>query len=628
MKRTLFFFTIVAPLFAQSAPRQVAHYLESALQTPDVTAYQLRQYLDRKSIPLPTPSSTTQWTGESQRIRRNVLDTVVFHGWPRSWVDAPLQAEDLGPIPSGSGYRMRKIRYEIVPGFQAAAILYEPENLTGKQPAILNVNGHVGVPGKSVEYKQKRCINFARHGIVALNLEWFSYGELAGAENSHWMGAHLDLVGANGVGLFYLAMRKGLDFLDRHPHVDRQRLGVTGLSGGGWQTILLSALDERVNVSVPVAGYASLRSRLERPGDIGDIEQNATDLLAGQDYSHFTAMRTPRPTLLVYNAEDDCCFRAPLVKPYVFDAVQPFFKLYGKPENLAWHENRDPATHNYQLDNRLAAYKFFSRAFGIPEITDESGVEPEIKSYEELVVGLAPGNQTILGLARKFAGDIQHGSSSKEHLAEVIRYREVEARAWMLNNSKNKGLETEAFRADFNNGLSATAVWLKAISSEHISQVSILLDDKGKKESAALASERINRGDGVLAADLLFTGDSVPQHGSAAFAQLLAATGERPLGIEVAQLISLSHLVRSRSGASSLRLEVTGFRSQVIALIAAALQPRLFREVVVHEGRKSLRHLLDAPVEYQSAPDLFCLDLYKDFDLDGIAALAAPTAVH
>ena len=198
----------------------------------------------------------------------------------------------------------------------------------------------------------------------------------------------------------------------------------------------------------------------------------------------------------------------------------------------------------------------------------------------------------------------------------------------MLDNSKNKGLETEAFRADFSNGLSATAVWLKAISSEHISQVSILLDDKGKKESAALASERINRGDGVLAADLLFTGDSVPQHGSAAFAQLLATTGERPLGIEVAQLISLHNWFASRSGASSLRLEVTGFRSQVIALIAAALQPRLFREVVVHEGRKSLRHLLDAPVEYQSAPDLFCLDLFKEFDLDRIAALAAPTAVH
>jgi len=93
--------------------------------------------------------------------------------------------------------------------------------------------------------------------------------------------------------------------------------------------------------------------------------------------------------MLVYNAEDDCCFRAPLVKPYVFDAVKPFFNLYGKSENLVWHENLDPATHNYQLDNRLQAYKFFSRDFGLPEITGEPGVAGEIKSYDELIVGLA-----------------------------------------------------------------------------------------------------------------------------------------------------------------------------------------------------------------------------------------------
>jgi hypothetical protein len=96
----------------------------------------------------------------------------------------------------------------------------------------------------------------------------------------------------------------------------------------------------------------------------------------------------------------------------------------------------------------------------------------------------------------------------------------------------------------------------------------------------------------------------------------------------VAQLIALAQLVHSRSGASSMRLEVTGIRSQVIALIAAALKPGLFHEVVVHEGQKSLRHLLDAPVEYQAAPDLFCLNLYKDFDLDRIAALASPTVVR
>ena len=141
---------------------------------------------------------------------------------------------------------------------------------------------------------------------------------------------------------------------------------MTGLSGGGWQTIILSSLDERVRVAVPVAGFSSIIPRVEAKdfGDIGDVEQSATDLFDGRDYTWLAALMAPRPTLLVYNAEDDCCFRAPMVKSGVFDSIQPFFALYGKQTDFAWHENRDPGTHNYLLDNRIAAYDFLAR--GVP----------------------------------------------------------------------------------------------------------------------------------------------------------------------------------------------------------------------------------------------------------------------
>ena len=555
-----------------------------------------------------------------------MLDDVVFHGWPRAWVDAPPKFDDLGTIPSGPGYRLRKLRYEIVPGFYSTALLYEPEKLAGKAPAILNVNGHVGAPGKAVEYKQKRCINFARNGILALNLEWLGMGELGQPDNRHWFAAHLDLAGANGVGLFYLAMRRGLDFLAQHPSVDRARLGVTGLSGGGWQTIILSALDERVAVSVPVAGYSNLRSRIERAADTGDIEQNATDLVAGQDYSHFTAMRAPRPTLLIFNAEDDCCFRAPLVQPYVFSAVKPFFALYGKAGDLAWHENTDPSNHNYQLDNRLAAYGFFARHFGLPEIAGEPGAAAEVKSYEELKVGLPESNLTILGLARKMADEAHRGAAGRERLAEILRFQEVQARPWLLDDTKDKGLESHSARFDFSNGLTATAVGLFAISATP-GTTTIVLNDKGRKAAAEQVSDRVNRGEAVLAADLLFTGDSVPQHGAAAFAQMLASAGDRPLGLEAAQLIALAGWARSR-GAQTVRVETGGIRAQTIAMAAAALRPGLFREIVVSSGMRSLGYLFEKPVEYQAAPDLFCLDLYKEFDLDQLAKLASPTVVH
>jgi dienelactone hydrolase len=624
---SIFWFALTGQTTAQTTRQQVADLLEPALQTSDVAEYQLLQYLDRKAPALSPANTGAKWSEESKRIRHRLLDEVIFHGWPREWVDAPLVAENLGPVPSGPGYRIHKIRYEILPGLQAAAILYEPERLTGKVPAILSVNGHVGPHGKAIEYKQKQCINFARHGVIALNLEWFAYGELNHEENSHWFGAHLDLVGANAIGLFYLAMRKGLDLLDQHPYADRTRLGVTGLSGGGWQTIILSALDKRVAVSVPVAGYSSLRSRLERGGDVGDIEQNATDLLVGQDYSHLTAMLAPRPTLLIYNAEDECCFAAPLVKSWIFDAIRPFFALYGKAGNLGWHENLDPATHNYHIDNRLQSYRFFSRHFGLPEIRDESGVAAEVKSPAELTVGLPGWNLTILGVARELLARRLPQAVDRQRLAEIVRYQPVQGRPWMLYNSKRKGLETYSARFDFNNGLSATAVFLKAISAEPIAEVTLCLNDKGKKASAELVSDRINRGEAVVAADLLFTGDCLPRRGAAAFAQLLAATGDRALGIESAQLIALAETARTFTGAPSLRLEVTGFRSQVIGLVAAALKPRLFREVVVHEGQASLRYLLDRPVEYRAAPDLFCLDLFKEFDLDNLEQLSAPTAV-
>jgi len=159
-----------------------------------------------------------------------LLHDVVFHGWPDEWVNSQPKFEDMGVIETGQGYRLRKLRYEIAPGFQSVAILYEPEKPQGKLPAILNVNGHVGPLGKAIEYKQKRCINFAKHGILALNLEWFFFGELRQEGNQHWYGAHLDLVGANALGIFLLEMRRGLDYLYNHPSVDPNRVGVTGSS--------------------------------------------------------------------------------------------------------------------------------------------------------------------------------------------------------------------------------------------------------------------------------------------------------------------------------------------------------------------------------------------------------------
>ncbi|MGH9589628.1 MAG: alpha/beta hydrolase family protein, partial [Terracidiphilus sp.] len=280
---------------SQTVPGTVHWFLPARLQPADVVTYQMQQFLMERAPGLPHPVSADQWTAQAQQIRDRVLNDVIYHGWPKEWIDSPPRFEDMGPVPvpAGAGYRAEKFRYEIVPGFYATAVLYEPANLQGNVPAVLDVLGHFA-PGKAMPFQQKLCIDEALRGMIALNLEFLDQGELKLDGNQHYFASDLDLVGVSGVGLFYLAMRRGLDYLYGHPHVDRTRIAMTGQSGGGWQTLILSALDTRVKLAIPVAGFTSLQGRLERvPGEPGDYEQVAPDLLNGQGYQTFAAMLAP-----------------------------------------------------------------------------------------------------------------------------------------------------------------------------------------------------------------------------------------------------------------------------------------------------------------------------------------------
>lgn len=643
------------PLAAQTTGESVQILLGHPIKTTEVTAFELQHYLMKRIPKPPAATGADEWRAEAQKLRNHMLEDIAFHGWPREWVEAPPKFEDAGVIETGKGYRLRKLRYEIVPGFDSTAILYEPEKIGGRVPAILNVHGHDPL-GKAAEYKQKRCINFAKLGILALSLEWPGFGELRQPENAHDYGAHLDLVGSNALGFFYLAMRRGLDYLAALPQVDPARLGVTGLSGGGWQTIVLSALDPRVAVMVEVAGFGSLESNLTHPVDTNEVEENPTGFTDGEDYPDLVGMRAPRPTLLIHNAEDNCCFRGDLVQPYIYDQVRPLFALLGHSEALAWYENRDPGTHNYQLDNRQQAYRFFTRHFRLPVAAAEIPSDGEIKTPEELAVGLPADNLTITGLARKLAAGIIRPAippdgasrrpwikSEQERLQSVIRLKPVSVEsAWRIWNTKDKGVETLSYRFDFSNGLSATGTWLRAIAAPADTPATIVLNDKGRKAAATVVSDRVNRGEQVLALEPLFNGENVPQQpDEASWELLVATTGDRPLGLEVAQLLGATRWLESSAGGSPgkldlsrpsgpirpIRLETNGIRTQVVALVAAALEPSSFSEVVSRQGMRSLGYLLDTPIPFRSAPELFCLDFYRDFDLDRLAAMAAPVKV-
>ena len=99
------------------------------------------------------------------------------------------------------------------------------------------------------------------------------------------------------------------------------------------------------------------------------------------------------------------------------------------------------------------------------------------------------------------------------------------------------------------------------------------------------------------------------------------------MGLQAAQLIRIARWAEQKSGTTKVRLEVSGIRNQAAALVAAALEPDLFSEIAVRDGMHSLSYVLEKPVTYAQAPELFCLDLYKEFDIDRLEALAAPVTV-
>jgi len=608
----------------------------NSVQPASMTQFQLEQYLMAHFPPLPSTSTPQEWTAHEAKLRAHILNDIAFHGWPQAWTNLPPRFEQVGVIVSGHGYRIRKLRYEIVPGFMSTALLYEPESKSGRVPAILNLIGHEP-EGTAVEYEQKRCINFAKRGIVALNLGWMEFGDMSQPENAHDYAADLDLVGSNALGLFYLAMRRGLDYLATLPDVDPLRIGATGLSGGGWQAVVLSALDPRVAVSVEVAGIGSRESNLTNPKDTYEIEQDAPDLMRAFDYPEFVAMRAPRPTMLIHNVVDSCCFRAPLVKPYIYDNVKPFFAMYGAADDLAWHENFVPGVHNYQLDNRIQAYRFFTEHFHMPAANDELFSDAEIRTPEQLAIQVPASNLTILGLARSFAEQIHHESipvesagrehwmhDKREQLQDVVRFHPVRVvRALRMANSKGMDFQSLSYRFDLSNGLSATGIWLKQDHSPEDESVTIVLNDDGYQAAGQEVFDNLTSGHDVLALDLLFTGAARPDvPDSSDWEVLLDSSGDRCLGLEAAQLLSIAQWLRSGQH-ETIEVRTTGIRSQVIALVAAALDPGAFDTLTTADGMHSLAYLLIKPVPFRAAADLFCLDLYKDFDIDTLSALAS-----
>jgi len=633
---------MAAPPVEKKAEEQaVAALLQHKIVGRTLPLAEIQRFCERRVPRLECYQSTAEWEAAARRLRQEVLEKVVFRGQAAAWRNMPRRIQWLETIPGGPGYRIKKLRYEALPGMFIPALLYEPEKLAGRVPAIMNVNGHVGPPGKAVPYKQMRCINQAKRGMLALNVEWIGMGQLGGPGFDHGRMNQLDLCGTSGLAPFYLAMQRGLDVLSSLDHADSRRIAVAGLSGGGWQTIFISALDPRVTLANPVAGYSSFRTRAYHVTDLGDSEQTPCDLATVLDYTHLTAMRAPRPTLLTFNSKDDCCFRPGHALEPLLEAAAPIFRLYGQQSALRHHINNDPGTHNFELDNRQAFYQmlgdFFyagDKRFDSKEISSAK----EIKSPEELHVPLEQ-NQDFNTLATALAKDLPRNAtlpsdpdgakawrqSRSRELRSLVRARDYSLQAVEAGSQTAQGVKA-TFRTFFLDGAwTVPAVELVRGTPQ---RTAILVADDGRASAAAESLRLLAGGYRVLTVDPVDLGESalvVPTQ-RYLFPLLVAAVGERPLGIQASQIAAIARWTQQQYHAPVV-LVSAGVRSSMAVLVAAGIEGRAVGAVQLHGALGSLKEIIESNWTYREAPELFCFGLLERFDVKQLAALIAPRPV-
>jgi dienelactone hydrolase len=595
---------------------------------PGQTTVETQVYAAALTKPASAPADAAIWTRQAARLRADLLSHVVLRGRAAEWSRIPTQVEWLDTI-DANGYRIRKFRFQAVPNLWVPGLLYEPAELKGRVPAVLNLNGHES-GGMSTPYIQERCINLARKGMLAYNIEWFWKGQLATDGLSHYRINQLDLAGTSGVALLYLAQRRLVDVALTHSHVDPARIAVTGLSGGGWQTIFLSALDPRVALAVPVAGYSSFVTRAQFPNlDLGDSEQAPSDLGAWADYTALTAMLAPRPTLIVGNLHDNCCFRADYAIAPLLVAARPFFELYHHPDRLEYHISYDPG-HNYGPGNREALYAFLGRHFftGQPGFsTAEIPSAADVRQAADLHVPLPDNGDDFHTLALKAYHQLPHPAkpapaAARQQIRALLRWPEFRTTVESAGQEQAEGLAVSRYRMVAANAFTTPVV---VLDPGQATGTTLVFGDAGRAALADDAAALLGHKQRVVALDLFYFGEASVGRRDFLYALQIASLGRRPLGIQAAQLAQAIGWARQRFGPVSLL--AVGPRSGVIALAAGALETDSIAGVELVRPLHSLAEVIERNFDVTDAPELFCFGLLEATDLDHWKALLAPRPV-
>ena len=328
----------------------------------------LQDHMDRveKALPLPpTPRDAAEWARQREALRKEFMRRV---GLPPPEAHEP-SVRVVG-VARRKDYRVERLVIESRPGCPVSATLYVPARAEFPAPAVLGPHGHAA-QGKAYPLYQSCFVALAKMGFVVLSYDMQGYNE------REFMG-HKNvftplLRGGAFIGQIIWDGMKALDYLCSRPEVDASRIGVTGNSGGGKQSLCLSALDDRIAVSAPAGHngtYAYTAGKERRLCACNMVP----GLLRFGEMDRLYALIAPRPLLMVQSTGDNL---------FPMDSVRRVFRLTKRVYRLLGAEDKVDlfmgfCGHSYEQEKREAMYAWFLRhLMGVDD--PEAAKEPRLR---------------------------------------------------------------------------------------------------------------------------------------------------------------------------------------------------------------------------------------------------------
>ncbi len=316
-------------------------------------------------------TTLAQWEQRKKELQPCLMDALQLSKLPAAPALKPIITAER----KYDGYSVSNIAIEILPGVWVNGSLYKPLQYKGKIPVIMNPDGH----WEKQRYRpdcQYRCAAFARMGAMAFSYDLFAWGE------SQLQFKLEDHRRSLSMTLQVLGSIRILDYLLSLKDADASRVAMTGGSGAGSHTVLMTAIDNRIKVSAPVVSLSSYFY-----GGCPCESGMPIHACGGRtDNVEIAAMAAPRPQLVVSDG-GDWTERMP---EHDFPYLQRMYAMYGAGKNI---ENVHLASekHDFGINKRIAVYKFMAKQLGLnlnavqnaAGNIDESKItiEPEEKMY-------------------------------------------------------------------------------------------------------------------------------------------------------------------------------------------------------------------------------------------------------